>query len=369
MKKYLTIIVLLTLITNLGLSQIRIKMQQENGVYSTFCFVNDLKLKFIFDTGASNVSISLTEALFMLKNEYLSESDLYGSTYTQLANGEIVENTVIKFKELKIDQLVLDDVEAIVVHELFAPLLLGQTVINRLGKIQINGDEMLIMDADSSLFVNSNKKARELINEAKVFLGAELFTVAASTFKEAYDLSPDEFSCYELELFGNSYWENGFRGHAIEYYKKAINCAEDKHSLCELYGSIGYYYHMWEKDLTNAIINLEKSLFYAQTDWELAESYLRLANAFKDTSVDSKTIKYYEKCLIHMLKARNLTEEDVMEGKATDVRFQGIYSTLADIWKEIGVMKTSNDYLIKAAACGSLFAIEECNKLGLNYKE
>ena len=51
-----------------------IKMEKSGGIYLIPCKVNGLPLKFIFDTGASDVSISLTEALFMLKNGNLKES-------------------------------------------------------------------------------------------------------------------------------------------------------------------------------------------------------------------------------------------------------------------------------------------------------
>ena len=77
-------------------------MKKENGVYTTPCVVNGLRLRFIFDTGASNVSLSLTEAIFMLKNGYLNESDLHGSSYSQIANGDIVENTSVTLNEIEI---------------------------------------------------------------------------------------------------------------------------------------------------------------------------------------------------------------------------------------------------------------------------
>mgnify|MGYP002776377742 CR=1 FL=1 len=46
-------------------SQTVIIMNKENGVYTVPCKINGLSLKFIFDTGASDVSISLTEAMFL----------------------------------------------------------------------------------------------------------------------------------------------------------------------------------------------------------------------------------------------------------------------------------------------------------------
>jgi clan AA aspartic protease (TIGR02281 family) len=109
-----------------------------SGTYEIPCKVNGLDLKFIFDTGASDVSISLTEALFMLKNGFLSENDIMGTQYYSIANGDIAEGTTIRIRKLEFGGITLYNVDASIVHELRAPLLLGQSAISRLGKIQIN---------------------------------------------------------------------------------------------------------------------------------------------------------------------------------------------------------------------------------------
>lgn len=125
-------------------AQTKIVMNKEYGIYTIPCEVNGLKLKFIFDTGASNVTISLTEAIFMIKNGYLSKSDIYGSSYAQLANGQITENTQILLREIKIKDLKLQNVKASIVHELEAPLLLGQTAISKLGTYQVDSNILTI---------------------------------------------------------------------------------------------------------------------------------------------------------------------------------------------------------------------------------
>lgn len=53
------------------LCQTTIVMEKKGDVYYIPGEINGVPLKFIFDTGASNVYLSLTEALFMLKNGYL----------------------------------------------------------------------------------------------------------------------------------------------------------------------------------------------------------------------------------------------------------------------------------------------------------
>lgn len=109
-----------------------------DGTYEIPCKVNNLNLNFIFDTGASDVSISSTEALFMLKNGYLLESDITGKERYLDANGNISEGTTIKIRKLEFEGLTLNNVDASIVHNLDAPLLLGQSAISRLGKIQID---------------------------------------------------------------------------------------------------------------------------------------------------------------------------------------------------------------------------------------
>ena len=60
-------------------AQEEIKMiKGSNGLYTIPCEVNGLRLRFILDTGASAVSLSLTEAEFMLKNGYLKKNDILG---------------------------------------------------------------------------------------------------------------------------------------------------------------------------------------------------------------------------------------------------------------------------------------------------
>lgn len=119
-------------------SQTVIKMEKKNGVYYVPCTVNGLKLQFIFDTGAGDVSISLSEAVFMIKNGYMSENDLIGTEYYRIANGEVAEGTKIIIKELKIGDKTLYNVKASIVHTLSAPLLLGQSAIERFGKFSVD---------------------------------------------------------------------------------------------------------------------------------------------------------------------------------------------------------------------------------------
>ncbi|TXH60073.1 MAG: hypothetical protein E6Q89_01400 [Bacteroidia bacterium] len=126
-------------------AQTVVKMEQQSGIYVIPCKVNGLNLKFIFDTGASDVSISLTEANFMLKNGYLNSTDIVGSEYYRIANGEINVGTIINLGKIDIGGYTLYNVRATVIHSNKAPLLLGQSVLNQLGKITIDYSKSAII--------------------------------------------------------------------------------------------------------------------------------------------------------------------------------------------------------------------------------
>lgn len=55
-----------------------------------------------------------------------------------MANGEISAGTVINLRNVNFGGLDLNNVRASVVHNQTAPLLLGQSVLNRLGSIEID---------------------------------------------------------------------------------------------------------------------------------------------------------------------------------------------------------------------------------------
>ena len=141
---YILLIILLTFSSNSN-SQTRIIMNKEGGIYTVPCKINGLPLKFVFDTGASDVSISLTEAMFMLKNGYLRKEDIGESIYYSIANGSVAKGTKINIREVEFGGLKLYNISASIVHETSAPLLLGQSVIEKLGKIQIDGSELTIL--------------------------------------------------------------------------------------------------------------------------------------------------------------------------------------------------------------------------------
>lgn len=118
--------------------RVEIPFTPDGGCASVKCTINELPLTFIFDTGASIVSLSQVEANFMLKNGYLKREDFAGSGRFVDANGDITEGTIVNLRNVDFGGLKLNNVRASVVRNQKAPLLLGQSVLGRLGSIEID---------------------------------------------------------------------------------------------------------------------------------------------------------------------------------------------------------------------------------------
>jgi clan AA aspartic protease (TIGR02281 family) len=122
-----------------------------SGTYEIPCKINELKLNLIFDTGASDITISKTEAEFMLKNDYLSKNDITGTSSYMIANGDIEIGTTIVFRKVDFGGLILKNVKASVIENKNAPLLFGQSALSKYGKITIDNDKKIITITTKSL--------------------------------------------------------------------------------------------------------------------------------------------------------------------------------------------------------------------------
>ena len=159
LNKYFTLIACI-LLFEYGFSQTSIQMKREGGVSIIPCKVNGLVLNLIFDTGASDVSLSNVEASFMLKNGYLSIDDMIGSSNYMDASGNVNEGVTLNLKEIEIAGLKLYNVKATIVKNNLAPLLLGQSAISKLGGIQLDlsTNTLIILNGQGNTFDFSGNK-------------------------------------------------------------------------------------------------------------------------------------------------------------------------------------------------------------------
>lgn len=200
--------------------QIVVEMTPMGNVYSLPGKVNGLELNFIFDTGASDVSLSMAEAIFMVKNGYLVEDDFIGVSYSQIANGDIVENMDVVLREVEIAGIKLHNVAASISNTLEAPLLLGQSAIQKLGPIQLDGNKLIIQNGKN---FKSDEHAWDLYYKAFQSIEAEDYGSAISIGNEALEYATDNgLKSLLYEQLAGAYYCLGQNDMAIECCHKGL---------------------------------------------------------------------------------------------------------------------------------------------------
>ena len=156
-KKIIVVLLCILLSPISTFAQERVPMTLEkSGIYTIPCEVNGLKLRFVFDTGASEVHLSLIEAAFMYKNGYITDDDFIGTGKYSMADGSVAENAIVNLKRIKIGSKTITNVTACVSSKIDASLLLGQSAIKKLGNYSIEGSTLVLNNSTTSNRVSTS---------------------------------------------------------------------------------------------------------------------------------------------------------------------------------------------------------------------
>lgn len=259
--------------------RIAIKMDSIAGIYQVPCYVNGVKMNFIFDTGATNVCISLTEALFLSKNGYLDKEDIIGKSQMIIADGSLIDNTEINLHSIDVAGILLTDVKATVVSSLNAPLLLGQTALKRLGKIEIEGDSLFITPKDGIILHNTTE-TKESVYNPPVFKQVE---------GSWYD-KPLAFFGYEGKI--NDYLEaaltanqNNMPEQAIAYCNKALKLKK----TFQAYAIKGLVYNQQYEEIDDGS---SKGYDYRDKAFKCLKRYLEMNEDKEDFALKEDSFYY-----------------------------------------------------------------------------
>ena len=248
-KLYIVIIIIAALITHLtSMAQTVIQMEYDAGVYKIPCYVNGARMKFILDTGASDVCLSMEMAEYLLENDYLSEDDFTGMGYSTLADGSVVEHLKLILKDIEIGGLHLKNVSAIVIAQQYAPMLMGQSALKKLGSYTVNGNKLVI-----SGYSESTGKRSQLLKTAKESMDKGLYAVAISSYVQAREILELDYA--DLEHLAWCYKYEGKYKECFEICKKwlslyeRLNYQNFNSSIYELTWRCNYYFGYYEQAL------------------------------------------------------------------------------------------------------------------------
>ena len=126
--------------------EISVPFDEQGGVKLIDVTVNrKFTVKMILDSGCSSTLISAAEAKYLYETGSVSNDDFIGITKAQIADGSIVDNMVIRLKEVVIGgKISCSNVIATVSTTAQAPLLLGNEVLNRVPSYSVDNVNKVI---------------------------------------------------------------------------------------------------------------------------------------------------------------------------------------------------------------------------------
>lgn len=122
-----------------------IPLNKIGGVYEVAVTLNNvLTIGFIVDSGASDVSISPDVALTLIKTKTIGDKDWLPGVYYRFADGSTAKSARFKLRAVKIGERELRNVTCSISNSVAAPMLLGQSALEKLGRYSIDYEKMVI---------------------------------------------------------------------------------------------------------------------------------------------------------------------------------------------------------------------------------
>ncbi len=347
------------------------------------CTVNGVKMKFVFDTGAAMVSMSQSMAQFLLDGEYLSVSDIKGTGKFQMADGRIVNGTIIMLRDIEIGGMHIHNIKASVSEEQNAPLLLGQTAIQELGRVSIEGNKLIIHSVENEL---TEEQIEELGEQIDRLFKTERYSAAIDCLlKMEVATGLSEYGLWKLcwAYRQNRQWEE-----CIQTGKRWL--MENEKS-----GDVGYKkmvyddmadsYYFGRHDYNNALLYYQKTLDVLEdknllnvssidyTDnlilEQRANCYHMMGSCYDYLGVYYKAIPNYKKAIKLRCEYLDVTMEMVQKGEVQDeVLGVILFSYAFCYYFHQNKQSEGNEIMKISALCGYDLAIDHCRELNIDYQ-
>lgn len=377
MFRKLLFLLLIVFTSTCAFSQISIQMENDGGVYKMPCVVNGVKMKFIFDTGASKVCMSQSMAQFLLDGKYMSYDDIKGVGQSMVADGTVVNHALIVLRDIEIAGMHLHDIEATIIEGQNAPLLLGQSAIQELGKITIDGDRLIIHSAKNKLSEAEIKKLNEQIAIYMEKYNYELALECLIKLDDAIGLNEDGLKdlcrCYSNVQYDKFYpcatrWLNTYENRASDDNKILIYNLLSSYFYFSDFGNIDYHKAiLYAKKALDIIENGSQD--YISRLFGLIWEYERIADSYYMLGDYYKAISYYKKTIKIQCELSNVTIEQINQGVVHDKSLGYYLFNYAFCYYKLQKESEGDEIMKLSAMCGWDDAIDFCNKYKINYNK
>lgn len=142
--------------------------KDKSGIIFVKVSINGFSEKFIFDTGASGISLNSKFYQTLINNSLISSKDIIGYSMVMLADGSQKQGTIVNLKNVLIGSYTFENINAVVMPDPNAPLLLGQSIFQKFEKVSIDYLNKLITlegaaSANSTYIKNNQTKSIKFI--------------------------------------------------------------------------------------------------------------------------------------------------------------------------------------------------------------
>lgn len=349
-----------------------ISLTKQNGVYTVPCSINGVIRSLVFDTGASTVTISMQLAELLYHSGKLSDSDIKGYGRSQTASGHIVNNMAIVLRDIEISRLHLKNVDAVVIDGQNVPLLLGLSAIQKLGKVTLQGNKLII---DNSFLPNSQLAG--IRSQIESFIINEDYSAAITSLKKIE--SQDAMEERDVFNFAQCYCYSKDYNRALIYcqqwmgtYKETI--PSHKPDICYFMGLsyMGLKSHYDADEWFAKAIQLIGTDAVERTSRKDANTltyyYNQKAVNYLEANAYVNSVKAFDIATQYRMRYLGATVEDLCAGRIKDEHI-GIMLNSISIIQGVYLQNDakSEQYAILAALCGNQESIEFCEHFKLDY--
>jgi aspartyl protease family protein len=125
-------------------SQTGIEMENVNEAKYVWLEINGTSLRFLFRERANNIFISKSEFSVLFNEGLIQREDIIDIQNFEDRTGDIISGTGINLRTVKIGNVLLKNLVAVVIDSAQAPLLLGRSTLEMFGNIPVdNGNKAI----------------------------------------------------------------------------------------------------------------------------------------------------------------------------------------------------------------------------------
>ncbi len=331
---------LLALFTIAAGAQTVIPLNQESdGRYTMNASVNGVGVRTYYTPDNWYASMSTTTYLFLYENGYIADADVNGMTTVKMPNGTSTKAASFVIRNLKIGNVIVQNLPAFVVTKQTVPLLVGNSAFDCFGTVSQEGSRLIVDDRFEEDFEVASTPAEEPATEAETEAEALVKTLKAYLDMKEYAQAAECFEALQ---------EMGVLTMYSEYqYAMVLNILRRNDDCIALTKP-------WLEENQGKAMTLDYWMYDA-----LGDCYARKGDK-------TNAIRYYEEAVAAYCRLFNTTEKEIKKSKFKD---ETLGYTLYDLAMQYATRDISKTYYYAslAAKSGNANAIEYCRNTKISF--